>query len=182
MQKFTSEEHAKFKAADPDDVVCVRVGQIAVLIEQNEQLLAKNEQLLAKDVRSEEEKAEYRSKNAVLEQRISDLNRSSKLNSHNSSKPPSSDGLSKETVEKKKEKEKCTKSSRKKSDRKSGGQAGHKGTTLNQVENPDQIVDHTPDQCPGCSATLSKSDIVGVSSRQVFDIPRPPPLVVTEHR
>ena len=94
MQKFTSEEHAKFKAADPDDVVCVRVGQIAVLIEQNEQLLAK-------DVRSEEEKAEYRSKNAVLEQRISDLNRSSKLNSHNSSKPPSSDGLSKETVEKK---------------------------------------------------------------------------------
>ena len=97
MQKFTSEEHAKFKAADPDDVVCVRVGQIAVLIEQNEQLLAK-------DVRSEEEKAEYRSKNAVLEQRISDLNRSSKLNSHNSSKPPSSDGLLKETVEKKKEK------------------------------------------------------------------------------
>ena len=184
MQKFTSEEHAKFKAADPDDIVCVRVGQIAVLIEQNEQLLAKNEQLLAKDVRSEEEKAEYRSKNAVLEQRISDLNRSSKLNSHNSSKPPSSDGLSKETVEKKKEKEKekRTKSSRKKSDRKSGGQAGHKGTTLNQVENPDQIVDHTPDQCPGCSATLSKSDIVGFSSRQVFDIPRPPPLVVTEHR
>ena len=114
MQKFTSEEHAKFKAADPDSL-----GQIAVLIEQNEQLLVKNEQLLAKDVRSEEE-AEYRSKNAVLEQRISDLNRSSKLNSHNSSKPPSSDGLSKETVEKKKEKEKekekRTKSSR---DRKS---------------------------------------------------------------
>ena len=174
VQKFTSEEHAKFKAADPDDVVCVRVGQIAVLIEQNEQLLAK-------DVRSEEEKAEYRSKNAVLEQRISDLDRSSKLNSHNSSKPPSSDGLSKETVEKKK-KEKRTKSSRKKSDRKSGGQAGHKGTTLNQVENPDQIVDHTPDQCQECSATLSKSDIVGFSSRQVFDISKPPPLFVTEHR
>ena len=84
MQKFTLEELAKFKAADPDDVVCVRVGQIAVLIEQNEQFLAK-------DVRSEEAKAEYRSKNAVLEQRISDLKRSSKLNSHNSSKPPSSD-------------------------------------------------------------------------------------------
>ena len=184
MQKFTSEEHAKFKAADPDDVVSVRVGQIAVLIEQVEQLSAKNEQLLAKDVRSEEEKAEYRSKNAVLEQRISDLERSGKLNSQNSSKPPSSDGLSKETVEKKKEKEKekRTKSSRKKSDRKSGGQAGHKGTTLNQVENPDQIVDHTPDQCQECSATLSKSDIVGFSSRQVFDIPKPPPLFVTEHR
>ena len=106
MQKFTSDELAKFKAADPDDVVCVRVGQIAVLIEQIEQLLAK-------DVRSEEEKAEYRSKFAVLEQRISDLDYCSKLNSDNSSKPPSSDGLSKETVEKKKkEKEKRTKSSR----------------------------------------------------------------------
>ena len=56
MQKFTSKEHAKFKAADPDDVVCVRVGQIAVLIEQNEQLLAKNEQLLAKDARSKKRK------------------------------------------------------------------------------------------------------------------------------
>ena len=90
-------------------------------------------------VRLEEEIAEYKSNVAVLEQRISDLDRSSKLNSRNSSKPPSSDGLSKETVEKKKEKEKRTKSNRKKSDRKSGGQAGHKGTTLNQVENPDQM-------------------------------------------
>ena len=50
VQKFTSEELAKFKAADPDGVISVRVGQIAVLIEQNEQFLAK-------DVRSEEEKA-----------------------------------------------------------------------------------------------------------------------------
>ena len=79
-------------------------------------------------------------------------------------------------------KEKRTKSNREKSNRKSGGQAGHKGTTLNQAENPDQIVDHTPDQCQECSATLSKSDIVGFSSRQVFDIPKPPPLFVTEHR
>ena len=106
-QKFTSQELAKLKAADPDDVIFVRVGQgvisvlvgqIAELIEQKEQLI---EQLLAKDVRSEEEKAEYRSKIAVLEQRVSDLERSNKLNSSNSSKPPSSDGLSKETVEKK---------------------------------------------------------------------------------
>ena len=189
VKQFTLQEVAKFKAAGPDDVVFVRVCETIELIEQNEQLLkdyarvsADKVRLQEDNVRLEEEIAEYKSKFAVLEQRISDLDRSSKLNSHNSSKPPSSDGLSKETVEKKKEKEKRTKSIRKKSDRKSGGQAGHKGTTLNQVENPDQIVDHTPDQCPGCSATLSKSDIVGFSSRQVFDIPKPPPLVVTEHR
>ena len=223
MQKFTLEEHAKFKAADPDDVVCVRVCETIEFIEQYEQLSKDYARVTADKVRLEEDKvrlqednaglqedkvrleedkvglqedkvrleedkvrleeeiAEYKSNVAVLEQRISDLDRSSKLNSHNSSKPPSSDGLSKETVDKKK-KEKRTKSSRKKSDRKSGGQAGHKGTTLNQVENPDQIVDHTPDQCQECSATLSKSDIVGFSSRQVFDIPKPPPLFVTEHR
>ena len=38
-QKFTSQELAKLKAADPDDVISVRVGQIAELIEQNEQLI-----------------------------------------------------------------------------------------------------------------------------------------------
>ena len=107
-QQFTSQELAKLKAADPDDDISVRVRQIAELIEQkerlieqNEQLIEQNKQLLAKDVRSEEEKAEYRSKIAVLEQRNSDLERNKKLNSSNSSKPPSSDGLSKETVDKK---------------------------------------------------------------------------------
>ena len=199
-QQFTSQELAKLKAADPDGVISVRVEQIAEfieqkgrlieqkgrlieqkerLIEQNEQLIQQNKQLLAKDVRSEEEKAEYRSKIAVLEQRISDLERSKKLNSSNSSKPPSSDGLSKETVEKK---PKRTNSLREKSDRKPGGQPGHAGTTLKQVDNPDQIIEHIPNQCPGCSATLSKSDAVKFSSRQVFDLPDPSPLIVTEHR
>ena len=196
VKQFTLQEVAKFKAADPDDVVSVRVCETIEFIEQNEQLSKDYARVTADKVRLEEDKvrlqedkvrleeeiAEYKSNVAVLEQRISDLDRSSKLNSRNSSKPPSSDGLSKESVEKKKEKEKRTKSNRKKSNRKSGGQAGHKGTTLNQVENPDQIVDHAPDQCQECSATLSKSDTVGFSARQVFDIPKPPPLFVTEHR
>ena len=180
VQQFTSQELAKFKAEGLDDVVSFRVGQIDELIEQYEQLSREYAWVFADKVRLEERIADYKSNVVVLAQPISDLDRSSKLNNHNSSKPPSSDGLSKETVEKKKEKR--TNSSRKKSDCKSGGQAGHKGTTLNQVENPDQIVVHTPDQCLGCSATLSKSDILGFSSRQVFDIPKPPPLFVTEHR
>ena len=116
MQQFTSQELAKFKAADPDDFVSVRAGQTIELIEQNDQLSREYAWVSAANVRLEEEIAEYKSNVAVLEQRISDLGRSSKLNSHNSSKPPSSDGLSKETVDKKKEKEKKkrTKSSRKK--------------------------------------------------------------------
>ena len=72
-QQFTSQELAKLKAADPDGVISVRVEQIAELIEQKgrlieqkERLIEQNKQLLAKDVRSEEEKAEYRSKIASL--------------------------------------------------------------------------------------------------------------------
>ena len=83
-QQFTSQVLAKLKAADSDDVISVRVEQIAELIEQKERLIEQNKQLLAKDVRSEEEKAEYRSKIAVLEQLISDLERSKKLNNSNS--------------------------------------------------------------------------------------------------
>ena len=33
VQQFTLQELAKFKAADPDDVVSVRVGQTVELIE-----------------------------------------------------------------------------------------------------------------------------------------------------
>ena len=109
VQKFTSEEVAKLKAADLDDVVSVRVCQTVELIEQNEQLPRENARVSADNVRLEEDKVmleeeitEYKSKVAVFVQRISDFDRSSKLHSHNSSKPPSSDGLSKETVEKKK--------------------------------------------------------------------------------
>ena len=65
-QQFTSQELAKLRAADPDDVISVRVGQIAEFIEPKERLIEQNKQLLAKDVRSEEEKAEHWSKIAVL--------------------------------------------------------------------------------------------------------------------
>ena len=58
-QQFTSQELAKLRAADPDDVISVRVGQIAEFIEPKERLIEQNKQLLAKDVRSEEEKAEH---------------------------------------------------------------------------------------------------------------------------
>ena len=34
---------------------------------------------------------------------------------------------------------------------------------------------------PRCIATLSKSDILGFSSRQVFDIPKSPPFCITKH-
>src|SRR5207344_1195001 len=61
-----------------------------------------------------------------------------------------------------------------------GGQKGHKGETLRQVTDPDGVVDHYPSACSMCGAALGPEGSVGHSARQVFDLPKPQPLVVTE--
>ena len=115
-------------------------------------------------------------------QRIKELERSAALDSTNSCKPPSSDGLRKSNGKKDKEKKKRTKSSREKSGRKSGGQPGHKGNTLKQVDNPDEIINILPEQCPNCQTGFSLEDSTGSIKRQVFDLPPPPPPVIVEYR
>ena len=120
--------------------------------------------------------------NTALSQRIEELERSAALYSTNSCKPPSSDGLRKPNGKKDKDKKKRTNSLREKSGRKSGGQPGHKGRTLKQVDKPDEIVDIFPKECPKCQTEFSTNDSVNTVRRQVFDIPPPPPPVVTEYR
>ena len=116
--------------------------------------------------------------NARLRERIAELERSAALDSSTSSRPPASDGLKKSG-----DREKRTRSQRGKSDRPSGGQPGHKGTTLERTATPDHIVDHDPSACAGCGAPLSDADRHGAPvCRQVFDVPKPQPLEVTEHR
>src|SRR5208337_229833 len=110
---------------------------------------------------------------AVLKARIAELERRLGLNSGNSGKPPSSDGLKKPPR---------VRSSREPSDKKPGGQKGHKGETLRQVAEPDSIVDHFPSSCAACGAAVTPAMSSGHSTRQVFDLPEPRPLVVTEHR
>ena len=51
-----------------------------------------------------------------------------------------------------------TRSQRGKSATPSGGQPGHKGTTLARTESPDHVVDHDPSACSGCGAPLSDAD------------------------
>ncbi len=75
---------------------------------------------------------------AALTARIAELERRLGLNSRNSGKPPSSDGLKKPPR---------TRSLRQPSGRKPGGQKGHKGETLRQVAEPDATVDHYPGAC-----------------------------------
>jgi transposase len=66
--------------------------------------------------------------------------------------------------------------------KKSGGQDGHVGKTLRQVDNPDQVIDHYPEQCRGCGGALDEAMATDHQKRQVFDLPEPQPLQVTEHR
>ena len=119
------------------------------------------------------ENAALREQNSELLARIEKLERQLGLNSRNSSKPPSSDGL---------KKQRRTQSLRAPSGKKSGGQIGHKGETLRQVTDPNAIVDHYPEACPNCGSALKPDMATGHSARQVFDLPEPPPLTVTEHR
>ena len=110
---------------------------------------------------------------AALKARLAELERRLGLNSSNSSKPPSSDGLKKPAR---------VSSLRESSGKPSGGQPGHKGETLRQVAEPDQIVDHHPPACSRCGAALTPDMAGGHATRQVFDLPEPRPLIVTEHR
>ncbi len=73
--------------------------------------------------------------------RIVELERRLSKNSSNSSTPPSSDGLKKPAR---------TISLREKGKHKSGGQPGHKGETLKQVEIPDIIKKYKITSCPDC--------------------------------
>jgi transposase len=117
--------------------------------------------------------AALRAENASLKARMAELERRLELNSSNSGKPPSSDGLKKPAR---------VKSLREPSSKKPGGQKGHKGETLRQVTDPNEVVNHYPLACSMCGVGLDPETSVGHRARQVFDLPEPQPLVVTEHR
>jgi transposase len=103
------------------------------------------------------------------ERRIQELEQRGKLDSHNSSKPPSSDGPARRPYVK-----------REKSKRKPGGQPGHEGTTLKRVATPDQVVVHRATRCR-CGHSLRQQPVEGYEKRQVFEIPRVH-VEVTEHQ
>jgi len=91
--------------------------------------------------------------------------------SHNSSKPPSSDGPRKPTP----------KSLRKPTGRRVGGQPGHPGNTLQMVDKPDEIIPHRVEHCQACQRSLKHLPANDVEKHQVFDLP-PLRLRVTEHQ
>jgi transposase len=104
-----------------------------------------------------------------VHQRLRAVEEQLKKNSRNSHKPPSSDGLKK------------IPKVRKPSGKKPGGQKGHKGTTLQMVENPDIIEVHKVERCGRCGQSLKGKKVLGYDRRQVFDLP-PIKVEVTEHQ
>jgi len=118
------------------------------------------------------ENALLRSENAALMARLAELERHLGLNSSNSGKPPSSDGLKKPVR---------VSSLRESSGKKSGGQKGHPGATLRRVETADATIHHYPQTCSACGEALTVAMATDHVTRQVFDLPEPSPLIVTEH-
>ena len=103
-----------------------------------------------------------------LNNRVKELERQLGINSRNSSKSPSSDGLRTP-----------------KSMRKSGGENGapkdHNGYILTMIDEPDHIEWHKIQSCSSCVTSLEDVAANGYIRRQVFDLPIPK-IVVTEHR
>src|SRR3954462_1505597 len=119
------------------------------------------------------ENAQLRAENAALAGRLAELERRLGLNSRNSGKPPCSDGLKKPPR---------VSSLREPSGKATGGQTGHPGKTLRRMETPDATIDHYPAACAACGETLTAAMAIDHIARQVFDLPEPRPLIVTEHR
>lgn len=129
-----------------------------------------------------EQIAALQAENATLREQLTaalaeirDLHARLAKDSHNSSKPPASDGLKRQLPR--------TRSLRRKTGKKPGGQLGHPGETLHLVAAPDAVVEHRPSVCATCHSPLDLDapQVVARERRQVQDLP-PIRLSITEHQ
>ena len=120
------------------------------------------------------------SKNASLEVEIIELRKQLSRferppkDSHNSSIPPSADSLKAQAIRR-------TNSLRKPSGLSTGGQPGHKGTTIQKSETPDTVERHVPEYCSCCGLSLAALPGKVSEVRQSIDIPLPICPIVTNH-
>jgi len=129
------------------------------------------DQLKAEVATLKVENAALRHECQSLREEVQSLKEQIAKDSHNSHKPPSSDGLAKPNP----------KSLRPPSNRSTGGQPGHPGHTLRMVEKPDRTLRHSVERCADCGRSLAKQAPDHVERRQVFDLPEPK-MEVTEHQ
>lgn len=119
------------------------------------------------------ENEQLRAGNAVLRAENGELRRRLGMNSSNSSRPPSSDGVARPRPQ----------PGVKGSGRRRGKQPGAPGLALRLAEDPDRVVQHRPDRCsgPACGADLGDGREYGRQRRQVVELPERRPVVV-EHQ
>lgn len=129
------------------------------------EVTAQVETVAARVAAVEGENAALRAENAALRARLG-------TNSHNSGKPPSSDGPGVKPH---------PKSQRVVSGRTPGGQPGHEGQTLALVDAPDEVQIHAPSHCQECEQGLDDVPALRRERRQVVDIP-PVRARVIEHQ
>ena len=110
---------------------------------------------------------ELTEKLAKAEARIAELEEQLHKDSHNSSKPPSSDGYKKP----------APKSLRKKSGKKAGGQKGHKGHHM-ALDNPDRVERIYPKHCANCPHRENCANLNVHDSCYVVDVTVKNPKVV----
>ena len=168
----TSGGAAVTRAAVPDpDVAALwsRVGElerrIAELAEQKAELQREKAGLQQENERLRKENAELRATAAAREAQVQDLRAQLGQNSHNSSRPPSSDAPS---VPRRMRRHRGPRRQR-------GGQPGHPGHrhALVPPEQVDQRVDCYPEQCGNCQAALSPTECSEVGEaviRQAYDV------------
>jgi transposase len=122
------------------------------------------------------ENASLREQVQALVAQVQDLTRrlaTALKDSHNSSKPPSSDAPAARARK--------PKSLREKSGKPRGGQPGHPGHRVCLVATPDVIETHRPVQCSACQQELPSDAPSWVERRQVQELP-PLRVHVTEHQ
>jgi transposase len=128
---------------------------ILFLLEKVEPLSIEVSELKIENAELKIENAELKIENAELKSRLNQ-------NSSNSSRPPSSDSY-----------RKIIKNGYKEPTKPQGGQRGHTGNTLKQVETPDEIIKCSPKTCNCGHEFCGNEEKVNQTIRQVFEIPQP---------
>jgi len=142
------------------------VGKASKVAERDERIEQQESRLGQQSLLIEQLQAQI----VALTQHVKDLQDRLAKDSHNSSMPPSSDRFGRQP-----------KSLRKKSEKKSGGQEGHPGTTLQFSPTPDEVIEHRVSVCAACQHDLRTVEACVTLRRQVVDMPVPR-LLVQEHR
>lgn len=112
-------------------IINMMITMFSGIMEQNKASLEQNKKQTATISDMEQTISGLKQTISDLQETIKDLQRQLNMDSHNSSKPPSSDGYKKANK---------NRSLREKTGRKTGGQKGHKGVNMKLHHEPNELM------------------------------------------